>query len=215
MRTPRGEDLMLLGHDPVAYFTLGKPVRGDPALSAQHDGATYYFISAEHRSAFLAAPEKYVPQYGGFCSDGAAYGLKTGSDPTEWEIFNGRLFIFGDVIGHEFWKLRPEWDVEHADEMWKESARVGRRWQTLKRLAVKVPWYKTNKEIVAEWTAKNPGKRIDYDPGGMLTNLFFKEPGWRAREGHMQPAVGLVGVDPCPPACPGVESQGFGDSRDR
>ena len=47
------------------------------------------------------------------------------------------------------------------------------------------------------------GQTINYDPGGVFTNLFVKYPGWRAREGYGQPALGLVGVDPCPPACVG------------
>lgn len=213
MRTPLGEDLMLLGHDPVACFTMGKPMVGDPALAAQHHAVTYYFANAEHRARFLSAPQEYEPQYGGFFADGATYGLKTGSDPTEWEIHDGRLFTFGDVIGDEFWQLRPAWDVAPAARIWREESvpPVGRRWQTLKRLAFKVPWYKTNREIMAEWQAKNPGKTIDYRPGNMMLNLYLKEPGWRARAGHMQPALGLVGADPCSPACVGAVSQGFGD----
>ncbi len=138
IKTDRGEDLMLLGHDPVAYFTVGKPVRGDPKLAAKHEHATYYFTTEEHRKLFVANPEKYKPQYGGFCADGAAYGVKLGSDPTEFEIFQGRLFIFGDVIGREFWKLRPEWDVEKADLMWPETGASGHQWQSLKRLVFRV-----------------------------------------------------------------------------
>jgi len=209
IRTPQGEDLMLLGHDPVAYFTLGKPMRGDPKLAARHDGVTYYFASEQHRQLFVADPQKYAPQYGAFCADGAAYGVKLGSDPTEFEIFQGRLFIFGDIVGHEFWKLRPAWDVEKGDAMWPEAGASGHRWQSLKRLAFRVPWYKTGREIVAEWEAKNPGRKLDYDPGGVLTNLFLKYPGWRAREGHQQPALGVPGIDPCPPACVGEATRGY------
>jgi YHS domain-containing protein len=212
VRTDRGEDLMLLGHDPVAYFTAGKPVRGSPALAATHDGSTYYFANEEHRRRFVAEPARYAPQYGGFCADGAAYSVKLGSDPTEFEIYQGRLFIFGDVIGREFWKLRPAWDVEKADAMWPETGARGHRAQSLYRLAVRVPWYKTGAEIMAEWRAKHPGRTLDYDPGGVFRNLFVKYPGWRAREGHMQPALGIPGMDPCPPACVGEVTRGFARS---
>jgi len=208
VRTDRGEDLMLLGHDPVAYFTLGKPVRGYPALAARHDGVTYYFASEAHRQAFVAQPARYAPQYGAFCADGAAYGVKLGSDPTEFAIRDGRLFIFGDVVGREFWKLRPDWDIEHADRMWPEAGARGHVAQSLYRLAVRVPWYKTGREIMDEWRARHPGQTLDYDPGGVFKNLFVKYPGWRAREGAGQPALGIPGIDPCPPACSGQVSVG-------
>jgi YHS domain-containing protein len=209
VRTDRGEDLMLLGHDPVAYFTVGKPVRGDPRFVASHEGVVYYFASDAHRQLFAASPAKYAPQYGGFCADGVAYGVKMGSDPTEFAIRDGRLFIFGDVVGREFWLLRPDWDIEHADRMWPETSASGHRWQSIKRLVFRVPWYKTGREIVAEWQAKYPNRRLDYDPGGIVQNLIFKYPGWRAREGHMQPALGVPGMDPCPPACIGEVSRGY------
>jgi hypothetical protein len=55
----------------------------------------------------------------------------------------------------------------------------------------KVPHYKTGAQIKAEWQARNPGKTpSSYDPGGMVTNLFLKQPGWRAAEGFGQPALG-------------------------
>ena len=209
VRTDKGEDLMLLGHDPVAYFTVGKPVRGYPEISASYNEVTYYFASEANRKLFLASPAKYEPQYGAFCADGAAYGVKLGSDPTEFEIYQGRLFIFGDVVGHEFWKLRPEWDVKHGDEMWPETGSRGHITQSLYRLTFRVPWYKTGKEIYAEWDAKYPGQKLTYDPGGVFQNLFVKYPDWRAREGYGQPALGIPGMDPCPPACPGQVSQGY------
>src|SRR5690349_6635641 len=114
IETTRGEQLMLLGYDPVAYFTDGRPVRGSDALPATHDGRTYYFSSPRNREAFASAPARYEPQYGGFCSNGAPYGVKLGSDPTQFEIRDGRLFIFGDVLGHEFWLMDERANIAHA-----------------------------------------------------------------------------------------------------
>lgn len=209
VRTDNGEDLMLLGHDPVAYFTVGKPVRGDPEISAKYNDVTYYFASDDNRKRFVVNPARYEPQYGAFCADGAAYGVKLGSDPTEFAIHDGRLFIFGDVVGREFWKLRPAWDVERGDRMWPETGSRGHVVQSLYRLTVRVPWYKSGKEIMDEWHAKHPGQSLDFDPGGLFQNLFLKYPGWRAREGRGQPALGIPGIDPCPPACPGQVTQGY------
>jgi hypothetical protein len=190
VRTGDGRDVMLLGHDPVAYFTQGRPMRGDRTLSRTVDGRTYWFATEAHRAAFDAEPARYEPQYGGFCSSGAAFAIKLGSDPTAWEIRGGRLFIFGDVIGHEMWKLDPDWNVRMADAAWPEAKDVGWRAQSLRRYADKVPYYRTGAELMGEWRRRHPGRTLDYDPGGMVTNLFLKPPGWRAAEGFGQPALG-------------------------
>ncbi|MBL8386123.1 MAG: hypothetical protein JNM90_23775 [Burkholderiales bacterium] len=209
VRAADGDEVMLLGHDPVAYFTQGRPLRGDPRIKVSLPNRTYYFASDEHRRLFQAGPEKYEPQYGGFCANGAPFGIKLGSDPTEWEIRDGRLFIFGDIVGHSFWLLDPAFNIRHADQVWPGIRDVPWRSATLAAWASKVPWYRTHKSLNDEWNAKNPGKPITYDPGGPVNNLLFKYPGWRAREGFGQPALGLVGTDPCPPACAGTVSPGY------
>lgn len=187
----RGEPVMLLGHDPVAYFTQGKPVRGNPALAVHLPQRSYYFSSAEHRDRFVADPARWEPQYGGFCASGAAFGIKLGSDPTAWQVRDGRLFIFGDVLGHTAWALEPDWNITHADRLWPEAAPRGWRAQSLWRYLNKVPHYKTGAQIRAQWQATHPGQPWPtYDVGGMFTNLFLKPPGWRAAEGHSQPALG-------------------------
>lgn len=193
IETSRGERLMLLGYDPVAYFTEAKPVRGRHTLAASHEGRTYYFASGEHRARFVAEPAKFEPQYGGFCSNGAPYAVKLGSDPTQFEVRDGRLFIFGDIIGHELWLLDWRTNIENADRLWPSIREEGWRWATLKGWIGRVPWYKTTPVLMAEWRAKNPGRRLDYDTGGSLNNLVFKYPGWRAREGFSQPALGVPG----------------------
>lgn len=190
VRNAAGDEVMLLGHDPVAYFTQGKPTRGLASLKASHAGRTYYFASPEHRALFVADPARYEPQYGGFCSSGAAYGVTLGSDPTEWEIMNGRLFVFGDVIGHELWKLDPKWNIVHADDMWPAIKDMPWRVRAAQHLTFRVPWYKTGPEIMSEWRERNPGRTLTYDPGGVVRNLL-KYPGWRAAEGYGQPALGL------------------------
>ena len=193
VQNKHGEDLMLLGHDPVAYFTQSRPLRGNPAIKANFREVTYYFASEEHKRMFLAEPAKYEPQYGGFCASGAAYGVKLGSDPHAWEVYQGRLFIFGDVVGQEFWKLEPDWNIEKADAMWPAAGAWGHRIQSIKRVIFRVPWHKKNGELMAAWQAKHPGKAIVYDPGRWWDNYFLKYPGWRAREGWDQPALGVPG----------------------
>ncbi len=187
----QGEPVMLLGYDPTAYFTKGEPVRGTPEHKVNMGSRTYYFESAQSKALFNSTPWKYEPQYGGFCSSGAAFALKLGSDPTAWQIYDGRLFIFGDVLGKTAWQLDPKWNVEHADRLWPEMRATGWRAQSLMRYANKVPHYKTGAQITQEWKQKDPNMNWPaYDTGGMLTNLFNKPPGWRAAEGFSQPALG-------------------------
>jgi YHS domain-containing protein len=187
------EPVMLLGFDPTAYFTRGEPVRGKPEFKVSMGFRTYYFASAESKALFQRTPWLYEPQYGGFCSSGAAYGIKLGSDPTAWQIHQGRLFIFGDVLGKIAWQLDPKWNVEQADRLWPEMRATGWRAQSLKRYVDKVPHYKTGPQIAEEWKKKDPNMQWPaYDTGGMLTNLFTKPPGWRAAEGFSQPALGYA-----------------------
>ena len=186
-----GEPVMLLGHDPVAYFTQGAPARGKPEFRVSLPERTYYFASAENKALFAASPARYEPQYGGFCASGAAFAIKLGSDPSAWQIYDGRLFVFGDVLGKTAWQLDPKWNVDHADKLWPAIANKGWRGVSLGSYASKVPHYKTGAQIRAEWDAKNPGKAWPvYDVGGMVSNLFTKLPGWRAAEGFSQPALG-------------------------
>lgn len=186
-----GRPVMLLGHDPVAYFTRGQPTRGDPRWRVDLPERSYYFASAEHKALFEADPARYEPQYGGFCASGAAFAVKLGSDPTAWVVRDGRLFIFGDIIGRTAWELDPAWNVGHADRLWPGIAEQGWRSASLKAYMNKVPHYLSGAQIRAQWEARNPGRPFPaYDPGGMVQNLFLKPPGWRAAEGFGQPALG-------------------------
>ncbi|HYC35675.1 MAG TPA: YHS domain-containing (seleno)protein [Usitatibacter sp.] len=193
VETARGEQLMLLGYDPVAYFAAGSAVRGSEALPVTHEGRTYYFSSPRHREVFAQAPSRYEPQYGGFCANGAAYAVKLGSDPTQFEVRDGRLFIFGDILGREFWLLDQRLNVERADRLWPSIRDSGWRAATLRGWIFRVPWYRTGASLMSEWKRKHPGRTLDYDPGGILDNLVFKRPGWRAREGFGQAPLGVPG----------------------
>ena len=117
--------------------------------------------------------------------------MKLGSDPTAWTIRDGRLFIFGDILGQTAWGVDPAWNVEHADRLWPQIRDKGWRGASLAAYLHRVPHYLTGVQIKAQWEAKNPGKTYPtFNPGGMVDNLFLKAPGWRAAEGFGQPALG-------------------------
>lgn len=183
-----GEPVMLLGHDPVAYFTESKPVKG----SAQHKlvmfQRTYHFATARNRFDFIADPAKYEPQYGGFCAHGAAFGRKLGSDPTRWQIVEGRLFIFGSAANQAAWSLDPTWHIGHADPIWQDIQDEGWRSATLTATLNKVPHHKPMTQARAEWEKRHPSQPWPADELGWRD--WFKPPGWRAAEGVGQPALG-------------------------
>ena len=91
------ERLMLLGYDPVAYFTQNATVLGNPAIQTDLQGVTWRFANADNRAAFLREPTKYMPQFGGYCANGINYAVpwSAGGGPNTWRIYRGKLSVFG------------------------------------------------------------------------------------------------------------------------
>lgn len=82
------------GYDVVAYFDQGKPVEGSAKHESVYGGVTWRFASKKHLALFEANPEKYAPQYGGFCSWGTASGKLFDVDPVNgWTIVDGKLYL--------------------------------------------------------------------------------------------------------------------------
>ena len=142
--------LILKGADVVAYFTLGRYVQGNPAIKTVHDGVTFRFSSAEHKALFDAQPAKYVPQYGGFCANGIAYGIPWGGDADTWRVIDGKLYIFGGRGSQEAFELDVPGNRALADRYWNDEVRgTNSFWQRSKRLVWRVPHYKSGEELAA------------------------------------------------------------------
>ncbi len=118
MNTDQG--LAIKGFDPVAYFTDGEAVPGDPAIIAMVDGVTWRFESEEHRLAFLAHPTRYEPEYGGFCAYGLSQGIKTDIDPAAFSIVGGRLYLNASVETRTVWRQNLLTAIADADRHWPE-----------------------------------------------------------------------------------------------
>lgn len=86
------EGVAISGYDAVAYFTEEKPVKGNKAYSVTYKDAIFLFSSTENRDVFQASPEKYLPQYGGYCAYGTASGYKAPIDPHAFTLDGGKLY---------------------------------------------------------------------------------------------------------------------------
>jgi len=87
------DKLSIKGYDPVAYFTAGKMAKGRKDFEQQWMGATFRFSSKENFELFKKAPEKYAPQYGGYCAYAVSHGYTAPVDPEAWDIVNGKLYL--------------------------------------------------------------------------------------------------------------------------
>ena len=106
------------GYDVVAYFTQGKPVVGDDRFTAEYEGATYRFSSAEHRDTFTADPAQYAPQYGGYCAFGTAMGRKFDGDPNAWAVVDGKLYLNLNKNIQARWKKDVPGFIRGAENNW-------------------------------------------------------------------------------------------------
>lgn len=115
------EGVAIRGTDPVAYFTEGRPVPGRPDFAHDWRGATWHFASAANRDAFAAAPERYAPQYGGFCAWAVAEkGKLYSTQPDNWSIVEGKLYLnFNDDIQARWESDIPGFIVQ-GDARWPE-----------------------------------------------------------------------------------------------
>lgn len=86
-------DVAVGGYDVVAYFTQGKPVKGDKAFQTEWKGAEWRFSSAANLAKFKANPAAYAPQYGGYCAWAVAQGYTASGDPQQWKIVGGKLYL--------------------------------------------------------------------------------------------------------------------------
>ena len=151
--------LMLKGHDVVSYFTQNKHALGSPAISSQYEGITFRFATAEHKALFDKEPTKYLPQYGGYCADGIVYGIPWGGDADTWLMTNGKLYIFGGQGSKDAWLLNLHDNYNTADKLWNDEIKgTNSFYQRMKRLAFKVPYYKTGGELAALVEARKAGK---------------------------------------------------------
>lgn len=105
------------GTDVVAYFTLGAPTKGSPEFSYKWNGATWYFANADHLAKFKADPEKYAPQYGGYCSYAVSKGKTASVSPKAWTIVDGKLYL-NHSLAQSPWRKDIPGNIAKGNENW-------------------------------------------------------------------------------------------------
>lgn len=106
------------GYDVVAYFTEGKPVKGKKEFTNTYAGESWYFSSAENLESFQTSPEKYLPQFGGYCAYGMSRGYKAKTEPDAWTIVNGKLYLNYNVDVRKIWNEKQGEFINKANSNW-------------------------------------------------------------------------------------------------
>lgn len=106
------------GYDAVAYHRQLAPVKGSAEFTHQWKGATWRFASAANRDLFRASPEKYAPQYGGYCAYGVASGYAVAVDPEAWSVVDGKLYLNYSKSVQAQWKSDVPGFIRKADANW-------------------------------------------------------------------------------------------------
>jgi YHS domain-containing protein len=123
----KDDQLAIEGYDPVAYFTDNTAREGKKEFSLTYDGVVYRFSSQQHLQSFRSDPEKYKPQYGGWCAYAmGATGEKVDVDPETFKVLNGKLYLFYNRF---FNNTRKSWDKDEANLKQKADA----NWQKIVR----------------------------------------------------------------------------------
>ena len=106
------------GYDAVAYFTENKPVEGMKQFKTEYKGANWYFSSSENLAKFKQQPEKFAPQYGGYCAWAVGNGYTAKGDPLHWTIHKNRLYLnYNEDIKNQ-WLANIDSFISSGDANW-------------------------------------------------------------------------------------------------
>ncbi len=114
------DGVAIQGYDPVAYFVEGKAVLGLKEIKTQYDNATYYFATEVNKEEFVKNPDKFVPQYGGYCAYGLSKGYKAPIDPKAFTIVEDKLYLNYSLDVKAEWMKQREERIVKANENWEK-----------------------------------------------------------------------------------------------
>ncbi|MFK8019183.1 MAG: YHS domain-containing (seleno)protein [Pseudomonadales bacterium] len=106
------------GYDPVAYFQQDKAVEGKKNIKHEWMGANWHFSSEANRDLFAANPEKYAPQYGGYCAYAVSQNSTAGIEPDQFTIINDKLYLNYNAKIQKKWTAKRDEYISAADKNW-------------------------------------------------------------------------------------------------
>lgn len=115
---PEVYDTAIKGYDPVAYYTAGKALKGSGSFTFRWNDMIWHFSSAENRDLFAASPDKYAPQYDGYCAWAMTEARKAVTDPEVWKIVDGKLYLNCSEAAYEKWIKDIPGNIKKADTKW-------------------------------------------------------------------------------------------------
>lgn len=118
------EGVAINGYDPVAYHVDNKPVEGSAEFTAEWDGVTWRFASAANRDAFVDQPERFAPANGGFCTFGASKGVKKATQPDQFKVVGGVLYLNSSPAAQKGFLSDETGVIAKADENWTRIAPI-------------------------------------------------------------------------------------------
>ena len=121
------DSFVLKGFDAVAYFQQGKAIPGNNNFTYKWQDVNWRFSTAENRNLFIKNPEKYAPQYGGFCAWAVSRGYTAPIDPNAWKIVNGKLYLNVNLDTQKRWEKDIPGNIQKADQNWPGIAQKIRR----------------------------------------------------------------------------------------
>ena len=118
------DGVALRGYDPVAYFVSSEPQKGQAQYSYEYKGSKFYFASDANKRAFVAMPEKYAPQFGGYCAFGTAQGYKVSTQPDAFAIVEDKLYLNYDKKVQGIWRQDVPGNIAKAEKNWPEVSKA-------------------------------------------------------------------------------------------
>lgn len=115
------DNVAIQGYDTVAYFTEGKAVKGSGEFEHVWEDAKWRFASVANRDLFATNPDRYAPQYGGYCALGIAAGEFAHVDPEAWTIVDGKLYLNKSKKHMEIWRDSTATHLWISDHNWTEN----------------------------------------------------------------------------------------------
>lgn len=118
------DGLALRGYDPVAYVEADRPLVGDAAHAFTYLGSKFLFASSANRAKFISAPEKYAPQFGGFCALGTANGYKVATEPDAFKVVGGKLYLNYNRKVLDLWSKDMPGYIAKANGNWSAVSKM-------------------------------------------------------------------------------------------